>query len=52
MFFFQEVLKLLLSHMENFKDNLTEKSFQEIQRQQMKTYHNAVLKPGVVRKYV
>ncbi|KAK3870248.1 hypothetical protein Pcinc_024512 [Petrolisthes cinctipes] len=45
-----EVLKLLLSHMENFKDNLTEKSFHEIQRQQMKTYLNAVLKPGTVRK--
>ncbi|XP_069175846.1 nardilysin-like [Procambarus clarkii] len=45
-----QLLDLLLHHMESFKDNLNEKTFQEIKQQQMKSYHNAILKPGVVRK--
>ncbi|KAG7175785.1 Nardilysin-like, partial [Homarus americanus] len=47
-----KLLDLLLHHMETFGDNLHEKAFQEIRQQQMKSYHNAILKPGIVRKDV
>lgn len=36
--------------METFDEYLDEKTFQEMRQQQMKSYHNYILKPGNVRK--
>ncbi|XP_071521407.1 nardilysin-like [Panulirus ornatus] len=45
-----QLLDLLLHHMETFQDNLNEKTFQEIKQQQLKYYHYAILKPGILCK--
>lgn len=45
-----QLVDLVLHHMEKFKDYLDEKTFQEIRQQQMKSYHNFILKPGNLRK--
>nr|XP_053649483.1 nardilysin-like [Cherax quadricarinatus] len=45
-----QLLDLLLHHMESFENNLNEETFQGIRQQQMKSYHNAILKPCIVRK--
>lgn len=47
-----QLLDLLLHHMETFQDNLNEKTFQEIKQQQLKYYHYAILKPGILCKDV
>ncbi|XP_068246780.1 nardilysin-like [Palaemon carinicauda] len=41
-----ELVDLVLHHMEKFEDYLDEKTFQEIRMQQMKSYHNYILKPA------
>merc|ERR1711915_498424 len=45
-----QVIELLLHRMETFEDHLDQKTFQEIRQQQMKSYHNFILKPGNLRK--
>ncbi|KAK7078176.1 Nrd1 complex RNA-binding subunit [Halocaridina rubra] len=47
-----QVIELLLHHMETFEELLEQKAFQEIRQQQMKSYHNFILKPGNVRKEI
>ncbi|XP_042887210.1 nardilysin-like isoform X2 [Penaeus japonicus] len=47
-----QMLKLLLHHMDTFEEHLDEKSFQEIRQQQLKSYHNAIIKPENMKKNI
>lgn len=46
----QQVLELLLHHLETFGEHLDEMTFQEMRQQQMKQYYCSILKPDKVRK--